>query len=268
MAADIPVIDVWTQYIKGTPPGVNPIGENVFRNYGMLDVFHEGTNVERMIDAMDAAGVQIALMAGDNDLVAAAQDKYPGRIYGQYHADPTNIMDAVRGLDHYVRQRGFVCLRIEPFMWKKAPTDRMYYPLYAKAVELDVTFQTQVGHTGPLYPSETGRPLYIDEVALDFPELRIMCGHIGWPWTEEMLAVAWKHRNVWIDTSAHPPKRYEPAFVKFLSSWGKTKVCFATDYPLLQWERAMPELAALGLTDDVRQRFLRDNAIAAFKLPV
>jgi predicted TIM-barrel fold metal-dependent hydrolase len=149
MAADIPVIDVWTQYIKGTPPGVNPIGENVFRNYGMLDVFHEGTNVERMVAAMDAAGVQVALMAGDNEQVAAAQEKYPGRIYGQYHADPTNIMDAVRGLDHYVRQRGFVCLRIEPFMWKKAPTDRMYYPLYAKAVELDVTFQTQVGHTGP-----------------------------------------------------------------------------------------------------------------------
>ena len=65
--------------------------------------------------------------------------------------------------------------------------------------ELDVTFQTQVGHTGPLYPSDTGRPLYIDEVALDFPDLRIMCGHIGIPWTEEMLGVAFKHRNVWID---------------------------------------------------------------------
>jgi predicted TIM-barrel fold metal-dependent hydrolase len=56
--------------------------------------------------------------------------------------------------------------------------------------------------------------------------------------------------------------------VKFLSSWGKTKVCFATDYPLLQWERVMPELAALDLSDDVRRRFLRDNAIAAFKLRV
>ena len=114
----------------------------------------------------------------------------------------------MRELDHYVRNCGFVCLRIEPFMWRKVPTDRVYYPLYAKAAELDVTFQTQVGHTGPLYPSRTGRPLYIDEVALDFPELRIVCGHIGWPWTEEMIAVAWKHQNVWIDTSAHVPKHY------------------------------------------------------------
>ena len=84
-------------------------------------------------------------------------------------------------------------LRIEPFLWSKPPTDPCYYPLYAKCVELDVAFQTQVGHTGPLFPSETGRPIYIDQVALDFPELRIICGHIGWPWTEEMIAVAWKH---------------------------------------------------------------------------
>ena len=89
------------------------------------------------------------------------------------------------------------------------------------------------------FPSETGRPIYIDEVALDFPELRIVCGHIGWPWTEEMIAVAWKHRNVWIDTSAHVPKHYPPAFVHFMKTFGKDKVCFATDYPLLQWDRVL-----------------------------
>jgi uncharacterized protein len=152
------IIDVWTQYISPTPPGANPAGENVFRNYGMLDVFHHGTDVAKMIDVMDRHGVQVALMAGDNELVAKAQNQHPGRIYGQYHADPRHIMQAVRELDHYVRNCGFVCLRIEPFMWKKPPTDRVYYPLYAKAAELDVAFQTQVGHTGPLFPSETGRP--------------------------------------------------------------------------------------------------------------
>ena len=261
------IIDVWTQYISGTPPGVNPQGENVFRNYGMLDVFHNGTDPARMVEAMDRHGIATVLLAGDNEAVAKAQERFPGRIYGQYHADPTRIMKAVADLEHFVRQRGFVCLRIEPFMWKKAPTDRVYYPLYAKAAELDVTFQTQVGHTGPLFPSETGRPLYIDEVALDFPELRIVCGHIGWPWTEEMIAVAWKHRNVWIDTSAHVPKHYPPAFVHFLKTFGKDKVCFATDYPLLQWDRVLPEVDALELPPETRQRFLHDNARKAFKLP-
>jgi predicted TIM-barrel fold metal-dependent hydrolase len=262
------IVDVWTQFISPTPPGTNPAGENVFRNYGILDVFHNGTDVDRMVATMDRHGVQVALIAGDNAAVAKAVQKHRGRLFGQYHADPRDIMKAVRELERYVKDDGFVCLRIEPFMWRKPPTDRCYYPLYAKAVELDVTFQTQVGHTGPLFPSETGRPLYIDEVALDFPELRIVCGHIGWPWTEEMIAVAWKHRNVWIDTSAHVPKHYPAEFVRFLKSFGKTKVCFATDYPLLQWERVLAEVDALGLTAEVRERFLRTNALAAFKLPL
>ncbi len=268
MADAIPIIDVWTQHITATPAGLNPEGENVFRNYGMLDVYHHGTDPAAMVAAMDRAGVRVALMAGDNEAVAAAQRRHPGRIYGQYHANPTHIMQAVRELEHYVRDCGFVALRIEPFMWRKPPTDRAYYPLYAKAAELGVTFQTQVGHTGPLYPSDTGRPLYIDEVALDFPELRIVCGHVGWPWTEEMIAVAWKHRNVWIDTSAHVPKHYPPAFVHFMKTFGKDKVCFATDYPLLQWERVLGEVAALGLAPEVQQRFLHDNAVRAFNLKV
>jgi hypothetical protein len=260
------IIDVWTQHISGTAPGKNPAGENVFRNYGMLDVYFNGTDVAKMIDAMDRHGVRTALMAGDNEAVAKAQNVHPGRIFGQYHASPIDIMKAVRGLDHYVRQCGFVALRIEPFIWRKAPTDRAYYALYAKATELGVTFQTQVGHTGPLYPSETGRPLYIDEVALDFPELRIVCGHIGWPWTEEMIAVAWKHANVFIDTSAHVPRHYPPAFVHFMKTFGKYKVCFATDYPLLPFDRVIQEIDALELSPEVRQLFLRDNARRALKL--
>jgi predicted TIM-barrel fold metal-dependent hydrolase len=63
-----------------------------------------------------------------------------------------------------------------------------YYPLYAKCIELDVAFQTQVGHTGRCFRPRPAGPIYIDQVALDFPELRIICGHIGWPWTEEMIA--------------------------------------------------------------------------------
>ena len=264
-----PIIDVWTQWLSPTPPGKSPAGENVFRNYGMLDEFHNGTNLERMIERMDAAGVKVALMAGDNAAVATAMEKYPGRIYGQYHAEPTyDVMTRVRELDHYVRQRGFVCLRIEPFMWREVPTYRLYYPLYAKACELDVTFQTQVGDTGPLFPSRTGQPMYIDEVALDFPDLRIMCGHVGMPWTEEMLGVAFKHRNVWIDTSARVPKHWPDAFVKFLRTWGRDKVCFATDYPLLQWDRVLKEVDGLGLPEDVQRKFLHDNAVTAFKLKV
>lgn len=261
------IVDVWTQYISPNEPGKNPAGENVFRNYGMLDTFYNGTDADRMIEAMDESGVEIALMAGDNELVAKAAKKHPGRIFGEYHADPTDIMAAVRGLERYVKEHDFKCLRIEPFMWKKAPTDRCYYPLYAKCVELDVAFQTQVGHTGPLYPSETGRPLYIDEVALDFPELRIVCGHIGWPWTEEMIAVAWKHRNVFIDTSAHLPKHFPERFVYWMQRQLQDKVMYASDYPLVPFERAIGQIDEhLKLSPEIKKKFLCDNARRAFKL--
>jgi hypothetical protein len=267
MAEKVGIIDVWTQYFSPTPPEKRSAeAENVFRNYGRLEWYHNGTNVEQMLEEMDRNGIEIACISGEAEHVREAVLRYPERFIGEYHADPTNIMKAVRGLHEYVEKYGFKVLRIEPFLWRKPPTDACYYPLYAKCVELDVAFQTQVGHTGPLYPSETGRPTYIDQVALDFPELRIICGHIGWPWTQEMIAVAWKHKNVFIDTSAHVPKHYPPEFVHFMKTFGKTKVCFATDYPLLPYERVMKELDALDLTPEVRQLFLRDNARRALKL--
>ena len=72
----------------------------------------------------------------------------------------------------------------------------------------------QVGHTGPLRSSEPGRPIpYLDNVALDFPELSIVGGHIGYPWTEEMVALARKYPNVYIDTSAYTARRYPPELV-------------------------------------------------------
>ena len=113
-------------------------------------------------------------------------------------------MEAVRELRRCVTELGFKGLRVIPWLWEVPPTDRRYYPLFAACVELGVPFCTQVGHTGPMRPSETGRPIpYIDQVAIDFPELVIVGGHIGYPWTEEMVAVARKHENVYIDTSAY-----------------------------------------------------------------
>jgi len=238
MARDIPIVDVWTQHIKGTPPGTNPEGENVFRNYGMLDVYHHGTDFARMIDAMDRHGVRVALMAGDNEAVAEAQNRYPGRIFGEYHADRRTS-------------------------WRRCARSRTTCATAASSRSASSVHVAQAAHRPRLLPAlrqgggagghvpDAGGPhrsalslgdrppTYIDEVALDFPELRIVCGHIGWPWTEEMIAVAWKHRNVWIDTSAHVPRHYPPAFVHFLKTFGKDKVCFATDYPLLRWDRVL-----------------------------
>jgi hypothetical protein len=175
-------------------------------------------------------------------------------------------MDAVRDLRRRVEE-GFVALRIVPWLWELPPTDRRYYPLYTACVDLEIPFCTQVSHTCPLRPSETGRPIpYIDQVAIDFPELVIVCGHIGYPWTTEMIAVADKHPNVCIDMSAYSANRYPAELVEYLRGRGRSKVLFGTNYPMMTPARALARLPDLHLDDEIAGLFLHDNARRLFKL--
>jgi predicted TIM-barrel fold metal-dependent hydrolase len=87
---------------------------------------------------------------------------------------------------------------------------------------------------------------------------------MGWPWVEELIALAWKHPNVYVATTAHAPKYWDPKFVKFANSRGKDKVLFGTDWPVVNHERSMRELKDLGLKPEVMQKLLRDNALNVF----
>jgi predicted TIM-barrel fold metal-dependent hydrolase len=176
-------------------------------------------------------------------------------------------MEPVRELRRCVKDLGFRGLRVVPWLWGLPPNDRRYYPLYAECVELGVPFCTQVGHTGPLRSSETGRPIpYLDDVALDFPELVIVAGHIGYPWTDEMIALARKYPNVYIDTSAYTTKRYPLELVVYLRGGGRSKVLFGTNYPMITPQRALENLDSLGLDDEARELFLEGNARRVFGL--
>ncbi len=114
--------------------------------------------------------------------------------------------------------------------------------------------------------SEVGRPIYLDQVALDFPELVIVGGHIGYPWTQEAIAVATKHENVYIDTSAYTAKRYPAELLTFIKGHGATKVLFGTNYPMITPQKALEHLDRLGLNDDIKDLFLGDNAKRVFKI--
>ena len=264
------IIDTWVNLLRPVGGHAREAGENVFGRYGSAEWLREGTRLEALLAEMDASGVAVAgLTSTDFEAVAEAVAAHPTRFFGILSPDPTAIMACLRRIERAVVRHGFKAVKIEPFLWNKPPTDRMYYPIYAKCVELDVAFTTQIGHTGPLYPSEVGRPIYLDQVALDFPELRIVGGHIGWPWHDEAIALAWKHANVWIDTSAHVPKHFPPTFTHFMRTFGKDKCLFASDWPLLPIARPLAELDQhCALAEDVRRKFLRDNAVRAFKLDV
>src|SRR5436190_3163775 len=213
--------------------------------------------LEATIGAMDDAGVRVGLLCAwwgpqgpliGNDEVAACVRRYPGRLVGVASVDLHRPMAAVRELRRCVRELGFRALRILPWLWELPPDDRRYYPLYAECVELGVPFCLQVGHTGPLHSSEPGRPIpYLDRVALDFPELTIVGGHIGWPWTEDMIALATKYPNVYIDTSAYTARRYPPELVAYLRGHGRRKVLFGSNHPAWPAAQCLADLSALGL---------------------
>ncbi len=130
--------------------------------------------------------------------------------------------------------------------------------------------QLQVGqsliYTQEQHLRSVARPITLDAVACDFPELKLIGIHIGIPWAEEMIAMAWKHPNVYIGSDAHSPKYWPEAFVKYLNSYGQDKVIFGTDYPVLDFKRTRDEIEALGLKPTVMRKFLRDNALRVYGL--
>src|SRR2546421_1194627 len=252
------MIDVWMQH-----PTLRFAQSDMFaslRRWTGGQIPEQAPGIEVTVGVMDAAGVDFGLLSAwsaphqqpliSNDEVAEWVAAYPDRFAGLACVDLNKPMDAVRELRRCVTDQGFKGLRVIPWLWEAPPTDRRVYPLYVACTELDVPFCTQVGHTGPLRPSETGRPIpYIDQVAIDFPELVIVCGHVGYPWTEEMVAVARKHENVYIDTSAYTTNRLPPELVTYMKTGsGRRKVLFGSNFPMIA-----PAHALEGL-DDLQPR--------------
>ena len=225
---------------------------------------------------MDEADVGVGLTAAwwgpqgaliSNDEVAGFVAECPGRMFGVASVNLGKPMEGVRELRRCVRNLRFRALRIVPWLWGLPPDDRRYYPLYAECIELDVPFCLQVGHTGPLLSSETGRPIpYLENVALEFPELRIVAGHIGAPWTHEIISLATKFPNLYIDTSAYKTSRFPEEFTDFMRGRGSQKVMFGTNYPMLTASDCLEAVASLELGTEAEELFLSGNARRVFNL--
>ena len=269
------IVDVWMQHPSQR-----------FMRHSMFESLRRWTGgqmptgelpVEFTLSAMDGANVDVGMIAAwygpdgaliSNEEVAALVEAHPDRFVGVASVDLREPVSAVRELRRCVNELGFKALRVVPWLWGLPPNDRRYYPLYAECVELGIPFCTQVGHTGPLRTSETGRPIpYLDDVALDFPDLIIIAGHIGYPWTEEMIALARKYPNVYIDTSAYTARRYPRPLVEYMQGRGRRKVLFGTNYPMLTPQQCLEDVDALDLDTEAKEMFLAGNARRIFDLP-
>lgn len=270
------IIDAWAQPSLGSLSRLVPEVAALFAKSGTAEALTRTLSPADTVALMDQAGVDTLMLAAwhrpgqpiiTNDQVAEFTTAFPDRFAGVATVDLADPVKAVQELRRAVRQLGFKALRIVPWLWKLPPNDRLYYPLYVACVELGVPFCTQVGHTGPLMPSETGRPIpYLDDVALTFPDLVIVGGHIGFPWTEEMLGLAWKHANVYIDTSAWLPRYYPLALRHAMGSFLKKKILFGTNFPQLPFEKCVQQARELGLPPEAESLFLGENARRIFRL--
>ncbi len=269
------IIDVWMQ-TGGTGPADHGAIFSTLARWTRSGDDVPKNDEHYAITQMDEGGVDIGLIAAwcgpqgfsiTNEDVARCIEAYPERFRGLASVNLYRPMEAVRELRRWVRDYGFVGLRIVPWLWNLPPNDRRYYPLYAECIELGVPFCTQVGHTGPLCPSEPGRPIpYLDEVLLEFPELKVIGGHVGFPWIDEVISLATKYQNFSIDTSAYALHRLPPEFAEFMRGRGSPKVMFGTNFGMLTAKRCLEGLSDLNLSPDATEDFLCNNAARVFNL--
>jgi predicted TIM-barrel fold metal-dependent hydrolase len=278
-AIDI-VVNVHTE--QEVLEGLTGLDDTFKTQVRMDESARKGVSIEDYLLKMDRAGIQrsllIATRAGDLNVsgsyeipysrVAEICHRYPERFSGLAGIDPTRGMQGLRDLEHAVNELGFVGAHLYPHWVAMPPDAARYYPYYAKCCELDIPIMMQVGQN-LIYSRErrlpsVGRPIALDQVAIDFPELRLLGIHIGVPWTDEMIAMAWKHENVFIGVDAYAPKHWPSQLVHFLNTYGRDKVLFGTDWPVIDPERAMREIDAMDLRPEARRRLLRDNALRVF----
>ena len=190
-----------------------------------------------------------------------------GRVVGLAGFNPFKGMHSVRQVEKAVREYGFKGCYVHPYGWGLPLNDRKFYPLYAKCTELGVPVSMQVGHSAEHMPNEFGRPIHLDDIALDFPELKVIGAHTGWPWTEEMISLAWKHENVYLGIDAHHPKYLEPTLLHFMKTRGQNKVLWGTNYPAVMHEEAIRVIRSdLGLSEKVAEKILHGNAARVYGL--
>jgi len=212
-----------------------------------------------------------------NEESAALLRRYPGRFLGlaRISINAFKGMTGVRELERLVRDEAFVALGVSALVDCIPASDRRYYPLYTKAAELGIPVRiySSMNYANDR-PYDLGHPRHLDQVAMDFPELRIIGGLGGWPWVNEMVALVRRHPNLHIDTSAHRAKYLGQSgsgwemLIQFGNTLIQDKVLVGLSAGLVgqPHETLIEEYMSLPLKDTVKEKWLYKNAARVFGL--
>jgi uncharacterized protein len=209
-----------------------------------------------------------------NDSIAQAVRDHPDVFFGFGSVDPHQDIGWCVEEVGRCHDLGLVGLKFQQAVQGFAPNEERYYPIYETAAELGMVCLFHMGTTGIGAGAPGGmglhleycRPILVDSVAADFPSLTIIGAHPGWPWTDELLAMAVHKGNLFIDLSGWAPKYFPPMLVQYARTLLKDKVLFGTDWPLLTVERWEKEFATLDFPPDVVQKIMLTNAMRVLGL--
>ena len=210
----------------------------------------------------------MGLPALSNDFVAGCVEKHPDTFVGFASVDPWKGKAALVELRRAITELGLRGLKLHPSCQGFAPNDRRFYDLYATVVELGVPVIFHTGTTG-LGAGVAGgggiklgysRPVLLDDVAADFPELQIVAAHPSWPWQDEMLAVAQHKANVWLELSGWSPRRWSPELTRAVLGPLSDRALFGTDYPFIRFSKWLDAFRSHQPAPDVEEKILLGNA--------
>jgi len=229
--------------------------------------------VEEVVADLDQHGVERAVITGrdcettygaksNNDSVIEFVKKFPNKFFGFVGLDPHKGMNAVYELRAAVNDLGMRGAAVDPYLAQIYANDAKYYPIYAKCCELNVPI---VFTTGPatLVPGaiiDHVAPRYIDFVARDFPDLKIIISHGGYPWVNEAIIVAQRNRNVYIEISEFESSPMSEAYVQAANTMISDKILYASAHPFVDFRQALETYDKLPFTPEVRRKVMHDNA--------
>ena len=234
---------------------------------------------EEMIAIMDDAGVEKQFVSAckmfsclshnflmDYQVEDAAKviGQYPDRFVGMAGYNPFNIMQSLREIEVAVKEYGFKGVYIHIYGFEMPLNDQRMYPLYAKCSELGIAVSLQVGYVLEAMPSKYAQPIYLDEIAMHFPDLKLIGAHTGYPYSEELISICYKWDNVYFGADAHAPKYWPKNVVDFINTRGQDKVIFGTN--ALPPKMMLQQVEDLGLREKAKNKLLRENAIKVFNL--
>ncbi|HET7566925.1 MAG TPA: amidohydrolase family protein [Gaiellaceae bacterium] len=274
---EIVAIDVHThaEIGRGGEDGLRPewreaaaryFGESATPTVDDVAAYYRERKMLAVVFTVDAETVT-GRPAVPNEEVAAAAAANPDVLIPFASVDPhrPNAAEEVRRL---VAEHGVRGFKFHPNIQAFFPNDRAFYPVYEAIEEAGVPALFHTGHSGigSGLPGGGGirlkysNPMCVDDVAVDFPELKIVLAHPSFPWQDEAISVALHKRQVYIDLSGWSPKYFPPQLVRYANTQLRDRVLFGSDYPMITPDRWLADFAQADFKDEVRPLILKENA--------